>query len=103
MIPRCADARCVLAYHHHGPHQDAQKPLARHWWNEHNTWSGHHPGGCDDCGQLEDLEVGRLAAGGELRPDQHAPKWLREGKAPPPRPGFRRGAMLTCGSRGVSG
>ena len=98
--PRCSDGLCGLGLRHHGPHEASIRvgaDLPRRWWNIHNCFEGHNPLSCAECGSIEDAEVARLAAGGALRPDQGEPKWLRLGKAPPPR--RVKGASTTVGGR----
>lgn len=82
MLEACIHVACTLEDRHHGAHVSES---GRRWWDPIHYWYGHSPSTCAECGADEDREVTRIQAGGKLRPGQFAPKWLREGRPPPPR------------------
>jgi hypothetical protein len=70
----CTDARCYQrGQSHHGPCATSASERARRWTG---PASPAHVDGCAGCGEVEEEEVARLAAGGALRPGQRAPSWL---------------------------
>jgi hypothetical protein len=72
---------CARDEGHHGPHASGFTAASAHWWGEGCCTVGRFgimsdPNPCADCEVEIAAEVARLAAGGELRPLQRAPRWL---------------------------